>query len=190
MRARKKPRIGECVLRPDGRTAQFVRERDDEDKPTEHFRVMDTLALLLKNNAITQEMHDAGRMFEADFHRAFASGYGSMWPSETSGTSSSGQGESIVVTNAAAAQSVWDAIESVGGHESPNATALWFVVGLGASLREWSTRAGWRGRGMTTDEAKGVLISALWSLAHAFGLLARTGKIRAVRTEASAMRPE
>lgn len=189
MRARKKPRIGDCVVRPDGSTARFVRERDDENKTADHYRVMDTLALLLKNNAINQDMHDAGRIFEADFHRAFASGYGSGWPSEISGLSSSGQGESIVVTNATSAQAVWNAIEAVGGHESPNAAALWYVVGLGASLREWSTRAGWRGRSMTTDEAKGVLVSALWGLTRVYGLVPRTGRIRAMRNESSENRP-
>ena len=80
-------------------------------------------------------------------------------------------------------QAVWNAIEAVGGHESPNAAALWYVVGLGASLREWALRAGWAGRTMTRDQAKGVLISALWGLTRAYGMLARTGRIRAVRAE-------
>lgn len=180
MRARKKPRIGECVLRPDGRTAQFVRERDDEDKPAEHFRVMDTLALLLKNNAISQEMHDAGRMFEADFHRANLTG---LRAQNLERLACPAGGDSPTEHAVYALDLVHRALDAVGGISGPSGLALWNVVGLGASLREWSSMQRWAGRTFSEREAKGILIAALGMLDRHYGLTIRPGKIRALSLE-------
>ena len=59
-----KPRLGDRIVRPDGSIAEFVRESDDEEQLVEHFRCVDSLAIMLRNQTITVEMHDAGRMFE------------------------------------------------------------------------------------------------------------------------------
>lgn len=181
------PKIGDIVRLPGGRDAEFLREQGDDGRPASHFRVMDTLAQMLKNNAISQEMYDAGRMFEADFHRAFASGHGSVWPSETSGMGGSASGESTVVLSAAAAQAVRRAINAVGGYESPAASALWYVAGLGMSVREWAMHEGWRGAAMNAHAAKGILIAALGVLVREYGLVnERTGRIRVAQVVADA----
>ena len=57
------------------------------------------------------------------------------------------------------------AIEAVGGMGSPGGSAVWFVVGLGLSVREWALRQGWGGRSMSPDEARGALVTAMAVLA-------------------------
>ena len=59
-RAERKPSIGHEVIRPDGSVIRYVREEDDDQKPAEHYRTVDTLALMLRNGSITGAMHDAG----------------------------------------------------------------------------------------------------------------------------------
>ena len=76
-RAEKKPRIGEEHIRPDGSVIRYVREEDDDRKPVDHYRTVDTLALMLRNGSITGAMHDAGQQFSQDFARAFGSGVAS-----------------------------------------------------------------------------------------------------------------
>ena len=76
-RAEKKPRIGDERIRPDGSVIRYVREEDDDQKPAEHYRTVDTLALMLRNGTITGAMHDAGQQFSQDFARAFGSGVAS-----------------------------------------------------------------------------------------------------------------
>lgn len=65
-RAEKKPRIGEEQIRPDGSMIRYVREEDDDHKPVDHYRTVDTLALMLRNGSITSAMHDAGQQFSQD----------------------------------------------------------------------------------------------------------------------------
>ena len=76
-RAERKPPIGYEVIRPDGSVIRYVREEDDDQKPVDHYRTVDTLALMLRNGSITGAMHDAGQQFSQDFARAFASGVAS-----------------------------------------------------------------------------------------------------------------
>ena len=68
-RAEKKPRIGEEHIRPDGSVIRYVREEDDDRKPVDHYRTVDTLALMLRNGSITGAMHDAG-LIERAHHLA------------------------------------------------------------------------------------------------------------------------
>ena len=46
-RAERKPRLGEEHTRPDGSVIRYVREEDDDQKPVDHYRTVDTLALML-----------------------------------------------------------------------------------------------------------------------------------------------
>ena len=166
-RAEKKPRIGEEHIRPDGSVIRYVREEDDDQKPAEHYRTVDTLALMLRNGSITGAMHDAGQQFSQDFARAFASGVASnRFDGLPVGTS---PGQMMIEKNACAARAVRDALEAVGGSGSPAGSALWYVAGLGMSVRDWSIRLGWSGKAMSKEEGKGILIAALGMLARYYG---------------------
>ena len=166
-RAEKKPRIGEEHIRPDGSVIRYVREEDDDRKPVDHYRTVDTLALMLRNGSITGAMHDAGQQFSQDFARAFASGVASSRLDGLPGGTAPGQ--MMVERNAGAARAVRDALEAVGGSSSPAGSALWYVAGLGISVRDWSIRLGWSGKAMSKEEGKGILIAALGMLARYYG---------------------
>ena len=166
-RAEKKPRIGEERIRPDGSVIRYVREEDDNQKPVDHYRTVDTLALMLRNGSITGAMHDAGQQFSQDFARAFGSGVASPKLDGLPGGTAPGQ--MMVEKNAGAARAVRDALDAVGGSGSPAGSALWYVAGLGMSVRDWSIRLGWSGKAMSKEEGKGILIAALGMLARYYG---------------------
>lgn len=166
-RAERKPPIGHELIRPDGSVIRYVREEDDDRKPVDHYRTVDTLALMLRNGSITGAMHDAGQQFSQDFARAFASGVASSrLDGLPAGTT---PGQMMVEKNAGAARAVRDALEAVGGNSSPAGSALWYVAGLGMSVRDWSIRLGWSGKAMSKEEGKGILIAALGMLARYYG---------------------
>lgn len=166
-RAEKKPRIGEEHIRPDGSVIRYVREEDDDQKPVDHYRTVDTLALMLRNGSITGAMHDAGQQFSQDFARAFASGVASSrLDGLPAGTT---PGQMMVEKNAGAARAVRDALDAVGGSGSPAGSALWYVAGLQLSIRDWALRDGWNGKRIDRDEAKGILVAALGVLARYYG---------------------
>jgi len=60
------------------------------------------------------------------------------------------------------------AMDALGGHGSPCATAAWFVLGCEMSLRQWSLREGWAGKPIREQVAKGILVGALGILAEHF----------------------
>ena len=166
-KAEKKPPIGHELIRPDGSVIRYVREEDDDRKPVDHYRTVDTLALMLRNGSITGAMHDAGQQFSQDFARAFASGVASSrLDGLPAGTT---PGQMMVEKNAGAARAVRDALEAVGGNSSPAGSALWYVAGLQLSLREWALRDGWNGKRVEKNEAKGILVAALGVLARYYG---------------------
>ena len=166
-RAEKKPRIGDERLRPDGSVIRYVREEDDDLKPAEHYRTVDTLALMLRNRTITGTMHDAGQQFSQDFARAFGSGVAS--PKLDGMPGGTAPGEMMVERNAGAARAVRQALDAVGGNGSPAGSALWFVAGLQMSIRDWALRDGWNGKRIEKNEAKGILVAALGVLARYYG---------------------
>ena len=166
-RAERKPPIGHELIRPDGSVIRYVREEDDDQKSVDHYRTVDTLALMLRNGSITGAMHDAGQQFSQDFARAFASGVASPKLDGLPGGTAPGQ--MMVERNAGAARAVRDALEAVGGSGSPAGSALWYVAGLGMSVRDWSIRLGWGGKAMSKEEGKGILIAALGMLARYYG---------------------
>lgn len=166
-RAERKPPIGHELTRPDGSVIRYVREEDDDQKPVDHYRTVDTLALMLRNGSITGAMHDAGQQFSQDFARAFASGVAS---SRLDGLpAGTAPGQMMIERNAGAARAVRDALEAVGGNSSPAGSALWYVAGLQMSIRDWSLRDGWNGKRVEKNEAKGILVAALGVLARYYG---------------------
>ena len=186
-RADKKPRIGEEHIRPDGSVIRYVREEDDDQKPVDHYRTVDTLALMLRNGSITGAMHDAGQQFSQDFARAFGSGIASPKLDGLPGGTAPGQ--MMVEKNAGAARAVRDALEAVGGNSSPAGSALWYVAGLQLSLREWALRDGWNGKRIDRDEAKGILVAALGVLARYYGYERSGPSQRRLSTETARASP-
>ena len=182
--ALKKPRIGDERVRPDGSVIRYVREENDGQKPAEHYRTVDTLTLMLRNRTITGAMHDAGQQFSQDFARAFGSGVAS--PKLDGMPGGTAPGEMMVERNAGAARAVRQALDAVGGNGSPAGSALWFVAGLGLSVRDWALRRGWADKPISVHEAKGILVAGLAMLARYYGY-ERGGERRERRITATAM---
>lgn len=165
--AERKPPIGHELIRPDGSVIRYMREDGDDHKPVEHYRTVDTLALMLRNGSITGAMHDAGQQFSQDFARAFGSGIASpKLDGLPAGTASF---QTIIEKNAGAARAVREALDAVGGIGSPAGSALWYVAGLQMSIRDWAQREGWNGKRVEKNEAKGILVAALGMLARYYG---------------------
>jgi len=127
----------------------------------EHYRTVDSLGLLLRGGAINEPMHNAGQEFGKSFHAANLSPSGAP-TFERLGAA--GQG-SVTESAAFARKRVRDALDAVGGSSSPGGSAVWFVAGLGMSVREWAIRRAWNGRSINAHEAKGILVGALGVLA-------------------------
>jgi len=164
-----KPRLGDYVLRPDGSIVEFVRESDDEKQTVEHFRCVDSLAIMLRNQTITLEMRDAGRIFEEDFYAAQLSGIKA--PSLIRFDQGLRTSDSMTDRCAFAHRRIGKTLDAIGGASSPGGAALWFVVGLGMSVREWAIRQGWNGSPLRVDEARGILVASLGVLAKHYGLV-------------------
>ena len=135
---------------------------------TEHFRCVDSLGLLLRNGAITAPMHDAGQ----DFNRSFVAAQLSPTGAPSLHRIPGGHWRDSMTERCAwARKRVGEALDAVGGINSPGGCALWHVAGLGRSVKEWSVLEGWNGRVLNPYEAKGILVSALGVLALHYGYL-------------------
>ena len=160
-------RAGDMVNLPGGRMAEWVSQGEDGTTyRTEHFRTIDSLGLLLRNGAITEQMHDAGQDFARTFAAAQLSAAGTAAMDRIPG----GQWRDTMTERCAwARKHLGDALDAVGGISSPGGCAVWHIAGLGQSVREWSGMAGWNGRTLNQYEAKGILVSALGVLAVHYG---------------------
>lgn len=167
-RTKAEPKPGDVLLRPSG-AAVFVEEEDAEWGRVRHYRTVDTLGLMLKAGTISQGMHDAGRQFQEDFLRAYRPGYAR--PRMDGLPSGTTMVETIPERHTGAARAVCDALEAVGGIGSPAGEALWHVVGLGWSIREWVVRAEWSGGYvLTVHTAAGALLAGLSMLCRHYGM--------------------
>jgi hypothetical protein len=63
-----------------------------------------------------------------------------------------------------------DAVQALGGHNSPCGSCAWFVLGNEITIAEWARREGWGGHPLRPETAKGLLIGALGVLVKHFGL--------------------
>lgn len=161
------PQPGDVRKGPEGRLYEFVEEEDAEWGRVRHFRTVDTLGRMLKAGTITPAMHDAGRQFQEDFARAFASGY--TTPRRDALPAGTAPVQTLVEKHVGAARAVRRALDAVGGMGSPAGSALWYVVWLGQLVREWALREGWAGRAISLHEARGILVAGLGVLARYYG---------------------
>jgi hypothetical protein len=146
----------------------IVTDADPDGDPVKHLKSTGTLDVLLRTGSISEYMHAAGEHFAHDFLAAFRDTVKtSRLEFGTRGGASIGLER--LERNAHATRRVDQTLAAVGGPGSPCAAALWYVCGLGLSIREWAAREGWNGRMLSRDEAKGILVAALAILAKDYG---------------------
>lgn len=147
-----------------------VRGADPETgSPVEHRRAVDTLGMMLANGTITAQMHEAGSIFRALFRSAALDGIATSQLIRMAGATV----DEMSGRQVDARRRVANAIDALGGHDSPAGSCVWFVVGLEFSVREWAQRQGWSGRPVHGPVAQGILVGALGTLAMHFGLTPR-----------------
>lgn len=147
-----------------------VREANPETgSPVEHRRAVDTLGQMLANGTITPQMHEAGQIFRALFRSAALDRIATSQLIRLAGATN----DDMPNRQIDARRRIANAIDALGGHDSPAGSCVWFVVGLEFSVREWAQRQGWSGRPVHGPVAQGVLVGALGTLAMHFGLVPR-----------------
>ena len=123
-------------------------------------RDVDILALMRKRGDIDDAGFEAGRLFQQHFSDAGCALRGLDYDRTGGSGSPSSPTESSVMMG----QSVFRAIDRLGGPDSPCGKAAWEVIGEGRNVAEWSASMG-VGRG----EAKGILIACVSLLARHYG---------------------
>jgi Domain of unknown function (DUF6456) len=156
---------GDAVRRrPGPRQLEEVRELDSEGRVVVHHRTVDTLGKMLRSGAISPEMHDAARAFQADF--AIAS-LDPIRATPLHRIPRMGREPDLTERQLDARRRVHAAMQALGGINSPAGSCIWHVVGLQHSLRAWAVRQGWNGRPVRQEQAQGILVAALGVLAGA-----------------------
>ena len=153
-----------------GGFSQPTREADPETgSPVQHRRAVDTLGLMLANGNITPQMHEAGCIFRTLFRSAAIDSMSTSQLIRLPGSTA----DRLSDRQLDARRRVLNALDALGGHDSPAGSCVWFVVGLEMSVREWAARRGWSGRPVPQPIAGGIIVAALGILAMHFGLTPR-----------------
>ena len=174
---RKAKRVVEDLSKPSkwrlqhGGFSEPIRSADPETgSPVQHRRAVDALGMMLANGTITPQMHEAGCIFRTLFRSAALDGIATSQFVRLGGATA----DTMSARQVDARRRVARAMDALGGHGSPAGSAVWFVVGLEMSIREWSARQGWSGRPVPQPIAGGILVAGLGMLAMHFGLTPRS----------------
>jgi len=124
---------------------------------------------MLGNGTITPEMHEAGAMFRTQFRAAALDGIRTTQLLRIPG----GTGDTTTERQVSARQRVMSAMDVLGGLHGPGGSAVWHVLGLECSIREWGSQQGWQGRPIAPSQAQGMFTAALAILSMRYGLLRR-----------------
>jgi hypothetical protein len=146
-----------------GRQLEEVREKDPDGRIVVHHRAVDTLGKMLRSGAISQEMHDAAKDFQAAFIVANFDPLRALPIQRVAGT---GREPDLNERQLDARRRVHEAMQALGGISSPAGSCVWHVVGLQRSVREWAIRQGWNGRPIDQKQAQGILVAGLAILAR------------------------
>lgn len=151
--------------RPD-RELEEMRPADPDGGIVLRHRAVDTLSKMLRAGSITQEMCDAGREFQANFVLA---GLDPIRARSLTLPCGGGCAPEITERRLDARRQVHEAIEALGGIDSPAASAVWHVLGCGCSVRQWVLRRSWARRPIRQEQGTGVLVAALGILSRCCG---------------------
>jgi hypothetical protein len=154
-----------------GDVGAAIRAADPETgTPVMQRKVVDTLSQMLAHGSISREMHEAGCIFRTLFRSAALDSIATSQFVRVAASS----GDWLSVSQLDARRRVLNALDVLGGIDSPSGSIAWHVVGLEVSLRAWSAQQGWNGRLVSAPIACGILVAALGTLANHFGLLPRS----------------
>ena len=143
---------------------------DAAGRPARPHRVVDTLQIMERRGSITAGMRQAGEDFRARFALAQLDPVKAVDLSRLrmGDRNARREQEAPGLRIEAARQTVWRAVQAVGGIASPAGSCLWHVLGWERSLKEWALGQGWSGRRVSQEAASGILIAALGALESHF----------------------
>ncbi len=124
-------------------------------------RDIDILAQMRKRGDIGSAEFEAGRMFQQKFADAMCGGVCGIDYERTGGNNAIASPTEMSVMRG---QSVFRAIDRLGGIASPCGKAAWEVLGEGRSVSEWAAKSGY-----DRSEAKGIILACLSILARHYG---------------------
>jgi hypothetical protein len=151
---------------PRARELEEVRELDPDGCIVVHHRTVDTLGKMLRSGTITPAMHDAAHAFQGAF---IAASLDPIRATPTLRVLGIGRDLELSERQLDARRRVHEAMQALGGINSPAGSCVWHVIGCGCSIREWAIRRGWGGRPVRQEQAQGILIAALGVLANQLG---------------------
>ncbi len=129
------------------------------DRRARAARASDTIARLQMNGTIDARLVWAARKFQGDFDSA------GLDPLRAAPLERRSKGYGDDTVTMAARERIAGATRALGGHASPAALAIWFVVGGGYSIKDWALRERWGARrALDEHTARGILIGALAAL--------------------------
>ena len=140
-----------------------ARERDSGRQVVVRHRMVDSIGKMMHAGTITPAMHDAARSFQTDFALA---GLDPLRARPMTLPCGARCAPEITGRQIDARRRVHEALDALGGINSPAGSCVWHVVGWHRSVREWALRQGWNGRPVRQEQAHGILIAALGILAQ------------------------
>jgi hypothetical protein len=144
-----------------------VTELDPDGVRVVHHRVVDTFGRMREAGTITPEMHDAARNFQTAFTIACLDNMPKASLVLVHAPGTNGRSD-FTDAQVAAREKVSRALDALGGISSPGGSAIWHIVGMQCSIREWALRQGWCGKPIKHEHAQGMLVAALGVLANHF----------------------
>ena len=137
---------------PSGRMVKRIRSVQKVESLTDR---------LLRTGSITQKMKDAADKFESAFEMLYGSqmsGVSAFYRMPTGGGPSDAVPERLIM----AKKRVNAVMAALGGPASLSASCIWFCLGWGETVAEWSRRKRFSGMATISERvAAGVLIGAL-----------------------------
>jgi hypothetical protein len=142
---------------------------DDDGRPTQPYYGPDLLATMHRRGSITAEMRQAGEDFRRAFHRAHISDVSASDPAKPY-VSGLAYNRTFCDGGTKARESLWEAIDYLGGMSQQSGNIMWHVIGLDFTLKEWALNySRQRLRHISQETASGVLIGALCPLVRFYG---------------------
>ena len=172
--ARRRATAGHLQFREDDQGTPELRQHTEiktvrlveDGRVRQARRTVDVLSAMLRNGTITRDMAAAGRRFQSCFEAGHVMGGGesSFLRLPTRQRPTGATPASDVALDAR--RTIGEAIRLLGGHGSLPSSAVWFVLGVGLSVREWARRVRFgQGRVLSEEVARGIVVAALAVLA-------------------------
>jgi hypothetical protein len=142
---------------------------DDDGRPAQPYYGPDILVTMHRRGTITAEMRQAGEDFRRVFRRAHVADLQSSDPARPY-VSGLAYNRTFCDGSSPARESLWKAIDYLGGISEQSGSVMWHVIGLEWTLKEWAlNRSRQRLCHISQETASGVLIGALCPLVTFYG---------------------